>query len=191
MDRRKFIILAGSSFIPITGCLSRSEGTHSSASNGTRSSTPDNKQSSPSPTTTSPSPSPTTRPDKEERSETETTDGSTAEKGTTPTPSTVIHDPAPNVPNCLEIQYSGTKPTELRVVLIELSSKKTVYTQQHTLNGHETTDLSDQIADGSAYEVVLEMDGERIYSRKMYDYQYFVLSVTPSGTVRMKQLGGE
>lgn len=184
MERRSFILLAGGSFIPMTGCISRSEG--DAPATDTRQASPTTAPSLP-PTATPPSSSPTTRPNEAERSEKETTDGSTAETRTTPTPTTVIKDPTASVPNRLEIQYSGTKPTELRVVLIDLESKKKVYTQQHALNDHETIDLSDRITDGHGYTVVLEMDGERIYNRNMYDYENFVLSVAPDGTVRMKE----
>lgn len=76
---------------------------------------------------------------------------------------------------------------ELKVALINLSSEEETYAKQYTLTESETIDLTEYIGDGIDYKILLEMNGDWIYDRKMYDYEYYVLSVHPNGEVKIKE----
>lgn len=175
MKRRKFILIAGASLVPTTGCIDRSVGTDASETDVP---TTETRQISATESTVEPTPSPT---------EKETTEDDTAEATASPTAHPTETDATEQLLNRLEIHYVGEKDIKLKITLISLSSEEETYTEQYTLTESETIDLTEYIGDGIDYTILLEMNRDRIYNRKMYDYEYYVLSVHPNGEVTIKE----
>ncbi len=179
MKRRKLILIAGASLVPTTGCIDRSVGTDTSE---TRIPTTENRQVTTTESRVESTASPTARP-----TEKETTEDDTAEATASPTAHPTETDATEQLLNRLEIHYVGEKDIKLKITLINLSSEEETYAEQYTLTESETVNLTEYIGDGIDYKILLEMNEDRIYNRKMYDYEYYVLSVHPNGEVKIKE----